>query len=82
MGLLYLFILLNNQQMQLYAVNFIPLLGSLYMFRVFYTPIIRSTRSRWELVAETILWFIPVAVDTVKNCTPDDGCVKYPKHVE
>ena len=29
--------------MQLYAVNFIPLLGSLYMFRMFYTPIIRST---------------------------------------
>ena len=29
--------------MQLYADNFIPLLGSLYMFRVFYTPIIRST---------------------------------------
>ena len=29
--------------MQLYAGNFIPLLGSLYMFRVFYTPIIRST---------------------------------------
>ena len=29
--------------MQLYAVNFIPLLGSLYMFRVFYTPIIRCT---------------------------------------
>jgi len=29
--------------MQLYAVNFIPLLGSLYMFRVFYTPIIGST---------------------------------------
>ena len=29
--------------MQLYAVNFILLLGSLYMFRVFYTPIIRST---------------------------------------
>ena len=36
-------ILWNNQQMQLYAVNFIPLLGSLYMFRVFYTPVIRST---------------------------------------
>ena len=34
---------MNNQQMQLYAVNFVPLLGSLYMFRVFYTPIIRST---------------------------------------
>jgi hypothetical protein len=29
--------------MQLYAVNFIPLLGSLYMLRAFYTPIIRST---------------------------------------
>ena len=29
--------------MQLYAVNFIPLLGSLYMLRVFYIPIIRST---------------------------------------
>ena len=29
--------------MQLYAVNFIPMLGSLYMFWVFYTPIIRST---------------------------------------
>jgi hypothetical protein len=29
--------------MQLYAVKFIPLLGSLYMFRVFYTPITRST---------------------------------------
>ena len=35
-------VLLNNQQMQLFAVNFIPLPGSLYMFRAFYTPIIRS----------------------------------------
>ena len=33
----------NNWQMHLYAVNFIPLLGSLYMFWVFYTSIIRST---------------------------------------
>ena len=61
--------------MQLYAVNFIPLLGSLYMFRVFYTPITRSS-------AETIVWFVPVAVDTVENCTPYDGCIKHPKHVE
>ena len=30
-------------QRGLQAVNFITLLGSLYMFRVFYTPIIRST---------------------------------------
>ena len=29
--------------MQLFAVNFIPLLGSLYMFWAFYTPIIRNT---------------------------------------
>ena len=29
--------------MKLYAVNFITLLYSLYRFRVFYTPIIRST---------------------------------------
>ena len=29
--------------MQLYAVNFIPLPSSLYMFRAAHTPIIRST---------------------------------------
>ena len=34
----------NNQQMHLYAVNFIPLLSSLYMFRAAHTPIIRSTK--------------------------------------
>ena len=34
----------NNQQMQLYAVNFIPLLSSLYMFRAAHTLIIRSTK--------------------------------------
>ena len=39
----------NNQQLQLHAVNFIPLLGSLYMFRVFYTPIIRCTI--WKTVS-------------------------------
>ena len=33
----------NNQQMQLYAVNFIPLLSSLYMFRATHTPILRGT---------------------------------------
>ena len=25
---------------------------------------------------------ILMAVDTVKNCTPDDGCIKHSKHVE
>ena len=29
--------------MQLFEVNFIPLPGSLYMFRAFYTPIFKST---------------------------------------
>jgi len=29
-----------------------------------------------------ILWFVPVAVDTVEHCTPDDGRVWRPKHVE
>ena len=38
-------ILWNNQQMQLYAVNYITLLSSLYMFRAPHTPIIRSTIS-------------------------------------
>ena len=37
-------ILRNNQQVQLYAVNFISLLSSLYMFRAAHTPIIRSTK--------------------------------------
>ena len=54
--------------MQLYAVNFIPLLGSLYMFR--------------EQVTVTILWFVPVAVDTVEHCTPEDGSIWRPEHVE
>ena len=78
--------------MQLYAVNFIPLLGTLYMFRVFTHPssgvqfltvstatgtnhsIVSATYSQHGVV-EMILWFVPVAVDTVVNCTPDDGCV-------
>jgi len=42
------YILWNNQQMQLYTDKFILLLGSLYMFRVIYTHIIRSTRPHWE----------------------------------
>jgi len=29
-----------------------------------------------------ILWFVPVAVDTVEHCAPDDGRVCRPKHVE
>ena len=52
--------------MQLYAVNFIPLLGSLYMFVILYLTV----------------WFEPVAVHTVEHCAPDDGRVWRPKHVE
>ena len=76
--------------MQQYAVNFIPLLSSLYMFRAAHTPIIRSTTShclaslgessRDDLCRYYGLY--QVAVDTVKHCTPDDGHVCHPKHVE
>ena len=43
--------------MQLYAVNFIPLVGSLYMFRVFYTPIIRNIifKLYLQLLVQTIV---------------------------
>jgi len=41
-----------------------------------------ACRPRWQYVAETILWFVPVTVDTVKNFTPDNGCIKHPKNVE
>jgi len=28
------------------------------------------------------VWFVPASVDTVEHCTPDDGRVWRPKHVE
>ena len=55
--------------MQLHAVNFMSLLRSLYMFRVFYTPIIRSTTFQLylqplvqtivssELLAPSVAWY-------------------------
>ena len=55
--------------MQLYAVNFIPLLGSLYKFRVFYTPIIRST----------ILKNVSTATGKDHSIV---SAIKHPKHVE
>ena len=43
----------------------------------------RGLWPRWrKLVALLLLWPVPEAVDTVKNCTPDDGCIKHLKHVE
>ena len=77
-------ILLNNQQMQLYAINFISLLRTLYMFRVPYTPIIRITIFQLylqplvqsivssELLAHSVAWY---------KIAPDDGCIRHPKHV-
>ena len=55
--------------MQLYAVNFIPLLGSLYMFRVFYTPIIRSTifERYLQSLVQTIVSSVPMVTDTVQK---------------
>ena len=74
--------------MQLYAVNFIPLLGSLYMFRVFFTPIIGNTILKTVSTATGTDHSIVSAtysqrglVLTQKKCTPDDGCIKHPKHV-
>ena len=69
-----LFLLRNNQQMQLYAMNFIPLLSSLYMFRVPHTPTIRSTmfncinctsgcRYSWTLYS---WWWACVAPETCR----------------
>ena len=49
------------------------------MFNCIYRLV--SARPHWEQVAVTILWFVPVAVDTVEHCTPDDGCIWRPKHV-
>jgi len=71
--------------MQIYAVNFISLLRSLYMFRVPYTLIIRSTIFQLylqplvqtivssELLAPSVAWY---------KIAPDDGCIRHPKHVE
>ena len=51
--------------MQLYAVNFIPLLGPLYMFRVFSIPIIRNTifnfiYSHWYKPHYRLSYLLPV----------------------
>ena len=48
--------------MQLYAVNFIPLLSSLYMFRAAHTPIIRSTTVSTATGTISIEGFLPVPV--------------------
>ena len=66
--------------MQLYAVNFIPLLGSLYMFRVFYTPIITSTIFKLYLqpLVQTILLnhqTIQHSTQRVALCAVLDGWV-------
>jgi len=59
--------------MQLYAVNFIPLLGSLYMYRVFYKPIIRSTifnciYSHWYKPHYRLSYLLPVWPVTGIKC--------------
>jgi len=52
--------------MQLYAVNFIPLLSSLYMFRATNTPIIRST-----------MFNCTVYLATLEESSRDDLCRYY-----
>jgi hypothetical protein len=39
--------------MQLYAVNFIPLLNALYMFRAAHTPIISARHPREQVAVTT-----------------------------
>ena len=62
---------INNQQMQLYAVNFIPLLRSLYMFRVFYTPIMSTIfnciYSHWYKPQYRLSYLLPVWLGTVSS---------------
>ena len=58
-----------------------------YNFQLYLQPLVQTTLSSQLLTPsvawyQTIVWFVPVAVDTVENCTPDDGCIKHPKHVE
>ena len=55
--------------------------SSLYMFRVSTTPVIKSKLPRWREAAAQKIWPVPEVVVTVL-CTPNDGCVWYPKHVE
>ena len=38
-------------------------------------------RPRWRKVFDLTLWSVPYNAVTV-SCTPDDGCDRYPKHVE
>jgi len=44
-------------------------------------PLAKLAWPRWREVAAQKIWPVPVAVVTVL-CTPDDGCVWHPKHVE
>ena len=60
--------------MQLYTVYFICKL--LYMFRVVFPPIVRSTNN-----CIYSIWYQSSTVDTV-ICAPDDGWRNHPKHVE
>ena len=70
--------------MQLYAVNFIPLLGSLYVFRVFYTPIIRSTicnciyshwyKPQWETWQDQAQTLEQVKVLHIKRIAAFNSC--------
>jgi hypothetical protein len=53
-----------------------------YVYGSVHHNIFYEITNRCSYIAETIQWLVPVAVDTVKNCTPDDGCIKHPKHVE
>ena len=67
--------------MQLYAVNFIPLLNSLYTFRAAHTPVIRSTTA-WHPREQVAVTTYDCTSGCRYSCTPDDGRVCRPKRVE
>ena len=76
--------------MQLYAVNFIPLLSSLYMFWAPHThpssgvqcsTVSTATGTNHSIDTDRHSYFLPVWPGTY-YCTPDDGRVWRPKHVE
>ena len=67
--------------MQLYAVNSIPLPGPLYMFRVFYTPIIRNTifnynYSHWYKPHYHLSYLLPVWPGTYRTANLQN-CILY-----
>jgi hypothetical protein len=74
--------------MQLGAIVFIIPWKALSMFRVLFTPIIRSVLKPYtQLLVQSYIGMVsdPVCYKTIRSwerATPDDGCKEHPKHAE